>query len=168
MNDIYDFTRINKDEINLTMVDLKEVVNDIIKILNGSLTDRNAIVDTTLCQDQIITNRGMLFLVLRNLVENGVKYNTSEQPRIEITLDETANAYLFKVKDNGIGIPQAYHQRVFELFKRLHNREDFQGSGLGLSISRKIVQRLQGEIGVDSIEGKGATFLFTLPKLHVN
>ena len=168
VNDIYDFTRINKDEINLTMVDLKEVVNDIIKILNGSLTDRNAIVDTTLCQDQIITNRGMLFLVLRNLVENGVKYNTSEQPRIEITLDETANAYLFKVKDNGIGIPQAYHQRVFELFKRLHNRKDFQGSGLGLSISRKIVQRLQGEIGVDSIEGKGATFWFTLPKLHVN
>ena len=84
----------------------------------------------------------MLFLILRNLLENGLKYNRSDRPQVEISVECVGNVDHWEIRDNGLGIAPQYHQRIFELFKRLHNREEFQGSGLGLSITRKVVNRL--------------------------
>jgi len=116
----------------------------------------------------IVTNRGMLFVLLRNLIENGIKYNNSTHPIIKIKLDENENFFTFSVSDNGIGIEQKYHDRIFGLFKRLHNRESYEGSGLGLSISKKVVNRLNGEIWLESVSDNGSTFYFTIPKVNLN
>ncbi|MBC8046057.1 MAG: PAS domain-containing sensor histidine kinase, partial [Fimbriimonadaceae bacterium] len=97
--------------------------------------------------------------------ENAVKYNTSLNPQIHIQMHNGNDQYTWYVKDNGIGIEPQYHDRIFEMFKRLHNREIYQGSGLGLSITKKIINKLDGEIGVISEEGKGSTFWFSIPKV---
>lgn len=165
ISSVYDFTRINKEHIDLTKFNPEDVINDILKILSIPIAEKHAEIIVQLEAQQIISNRGMLFIVLRNLIENSLKYNTSPKPKIIIKLEEADRMFLWTIKDNGIGIDPRYQQRIFELFKRLHNRESYEGSGLGLSISKKIIHKLQGEIGVISAENEGAEFWFTLPKI---
>ncbi len=103
---------------------------------------------------------------LKYLIENGIKYNDQAQPQVAITYQKESD-HLFKISDNGIGIPKEYHQKVFRMFKRLHSRGEFTGSGLGLSIVSKIVQRMGGSITLTSEMGKGSTFLIRLPAIDV-
>jgi signal transduction histidine kinase len=165
ISSVYEFTRINKEDIDLTKFNPEDLINDILKILHIPISEKKADIVLQLELPQIISNRGMLFIVLRNLVENSLKYNNSEKPKIIIRLEDADKMLLWTIKDNGIGIDPRYQQRIFELFKRLHNRESYEGSGLGLSISKKIIHKLQGEIGVISAENEGAEFWFTLPKI---
>lgn len=105
-------------------------------------------------------------LVLEHLTRNGLQYCRQQAPRVEIQLSKKEKVWLFNVKDNGIGIDPVYHDRIFEMFKRLNSRDEFQGSGLGLAICKKIINRLGGEINLESSLGQGANFSFTIP-LHI-
>jgi signal transduction histidine kinase len=100
--------------------------------------------------------------LFQNLLGNAIKYRTSEPPRIEISAQPSDHGWRFFVRDNGIGIAPVYHQRIFTLFQRLHAQE-YPGTGVGLALCRSIVQGHGGNIWVESEEGKGATFIFTLP-----
>lgn len=104
-----------------------------------------------------------LVQVFQNLVANALKYRSREAPVVQISAREAAHEWIFAVRDNGIGIEPRYHERIFEIFRRLHGH-DLPGSGLGLSISRAIVERHGGRIWVESELGAGATFYFMLPK----
>ena len=105
-------------------------------------------------------------ILFQNLLSNAIKFKSpTEIPRIHITSEPFENGYLFKVSDNGVGISIDHRERIFVIFQRLHSRDKYAGTGIGLSISQKIVRQFGGKIWVESEEGKGATFCFTLPQI---
>jgi signal transduction histidine kinase len=102
--------------------------------------------------------------VLQNLVSNAIKFRGPEDPRIEILARESAREWIIAVKDNGIGIDLKYQAKLFQMFSRLHTGEKYPGTGIGLAISKKIVERHGGMIWVESDGESGSTFFFTIPK----
>jgi PAS domain S-box-containing protein len=101
--------------------------------------------------------------LLKNLISNAIKFNTSQKPVVTISSVEEDGSIRVAVADNGIGIDPRYRERIFELFERLHPQEEFEGTGAGLAICKKIVEGFGGRIWVESEAGKGSTFYFTLP-----
>lgn len=102
--------------------------------------------------------------VLQNLIENGIKYNRSSPPRVSVTAECQDSKWVFAVADNGIGIDPRHHERIFEIFRRLHTYTQVPGTGIGLALCRRIVERHGGRIWVESRPGEGSTFYFTLPE----
>jgi light-regulated signal transduction histidine kinase (bacteriophytochrome) len=106
-----------------------------------------------------------LQIVFRNLIGNAVKFNNKPDPTVEIGFQIAENnMYLFHVKDNGIGIGKDFFDKVFVIFQRLHRREEYEGTGAGLAIVKKIIETNKGKIWIESEVGKGSTFFFTIPK----
>jgi light-regulated signal transduction histidine kinase (bacteriophytochrome) len=104
--------------------------------------------------------------LFQNLLANAVKFHGPDPPRIRVEAVERGGEWLFSVKDNGIGIDAKYSEQIFEIFKRLHTRSEYPGTGIGLAICRKVVGRHGGRIWVESELGRGATFYWTLPVLE--
>ena len=110
-------------------------------------------------------NETQLKVVFRNLIGNAIKFNNKPNPVVEIGFRNAENnSYLFSVKDNGIGIEKEFQEKIFVIFQRLHRREEYEGSGAGLAIVKKIIELHKGSLWVESELGKGSTFSFTLPK----
>jgi chemotaxis family two-component system sensor kinase Cph1 len=110
-------------------------------------------------------NEIQLQIVFRNLIGNAIKFNDKHDPRVEIGFRIAENnMYLFHVKDNGIGIAKDFFEKVFVIFQRLHRREEYEGTGAGLAIVKKIIETHKGRIWIESDLGKGSTFFFTIPK----
>ena len=107
---------------------------------------------------------GLLVVVFKNLIENSIKFNKNDTPIVRIKHWDNSTHYYFSVEDNGIGISQAYHHQVFEMFKRLHSRDKFTGSGIGLSISKKVVQQLDGDIVIAKSDSNGTILEFCIHK----
>jgi light-regulated signal transduction histidine kinase (bacteriophytochrome) len=105
--------------------------------------------------------------LFQNLIGNAIKFRGSEPPRIHVSAGRNGKGWIFSVRDNGIGIAPEYSKRIFIIFQRLHSREKYAGTGIGLAICQKIVERHGGRIWVESEAGKGATFYFTLPASKV-
>ena len=101
--------------------------------------------------------------VFQNLVGNALKFRGTEAPRIHVHAEPDGGMWRFSFKDNGIGIDPQFAERIFVIFQRLHTRREYPGSGIGLSVCKKIVERHGGRIWVESRVGQGATFHFTLP-----
>lgn len=112
---------------------------------------------------QIRGQRSQLIQLFQNLIGNAVKYHGDEPPRVQVAAEQRGGEWLFTVRDNGIGIEAQYREQVFDLFRRLHGRAEYSGTGIGLAICKKIVESLGGQIWVDSEPGGGSAFRFTLP-----
>lgn len=150
-----------KDE--KTAVDLNAIYNDSVNELQDLIDDAKAyVVANDLPKVNGYPSR--LRQVLQNLIVNALRYKSAAPPVIGISVTTLEKEYLFSVQDNGIGIAREYQAQVFEPLKRLHSRDEIEGSGLGLAACRRIVEAHGGRIWVESQEGEGATFFFTLPK----
>lgn len=101
--------------------------------------------------------------LFQNLIGNAIKFRSQEMPQIHVSARPEGKEWIFSVRDNGIGIDPQFHDRIFVLFQRLHGREEYPGTGIGLTVSKKIVERHGGRIWLDSEPGKGTTFYFTIP-----
>jgi signal transduction histidine kinase len=139
------------------------VMEDVLMALEQVITDRGAVVT----HDDLPVVRGnapQLTQLLLNLIGNAIKYCEATPPTVEIsTRRQPEGAWLFEVRDNGIGIPEKERDKVFDPFKRLHASSRYEGTGLGLAICKKIIERHDGTIWVKSKEGEGTSFFFTLP-----
>ena len=104
-------------------------------------------------------------MAIQNLVSNALKYRSDSKPSVRITATEETAYWRISVEDNGIGIAKKFQAQIFGIFKRLHDRTEYPGTGIGLAICQKIVERQGGRIWVESEPGSGSTFFFTLPRL---
>lgn len=136
---------------------------------------RNALADLTVTIEQsgaevthgplpmVMADSSQLEQIFQNLIGNAVKFAAGGPPRVHISADRVGEQWIFSVRDNGIGIDPRYHERIFGIFQRLHSREAYPGTGIGLSVCKRIVERHGGRIWVESAEGQGSTFYFSVP-----
>lgn len=154
-----------EENISFAEVDLNDVVG---KLRNSSeifFENENGKIETKGTMPTIQSNASMMHLILSNLIKNGLKYNESEQPTVRIEHKAKGAMNEIRVIDNGIGIDPAYHEKIFETFKRLHTRDEYTGSGMGLSIVKLLIEKLGGSVAVESEVGKGTSFVLSFPKL---
>ena len=144
-------------------VDLNQILEQVRQSLEVKILEENVSLHV---KDLPNTygSASLLSSVFKNLIENAIKFNTCGHPKIEIDYKEENNKYLFSIKDNGIGVKGDFKESIFEMFNRLNIRNEFQGSGMGLSICKKIIELHKGEIWVENNKSEGSTFYFTIPK----
>ena len=153
---------VENDELEL--IDTHEVIAEVITSLQVLIEEKKAVVEIEELP-RVKAHKAHFFLIFKNLIENGIKYNESEGPQIRISFSMGKNGkdYVFKVKDNGIGVSPRYHEQIFEMFRRLNSRKKYTGSGMGLAICQKIIHRYGGEIWIRSEENVGSTFYISFP-----
>ena len=162
--DLLDFSRVGKTEDNLEEINLNKLITEILSLYQKKIQEKKAKIKfgqlPTVCSFHT-----PLMQIFQNLISNGLKYQPPGQiPQIDISSEETSVFWKFSVKDNGIGIDQQYFDKIFIIFQRLHSKDEYSGTGMGLAITKKIVESLGGKIWVDSAEGLGSTFYFTIAK----
>lgn len=164
IQEVLEYSRADDRSKNqLTETNLNELVDQVQQAILTDIKEQNVEIKIVNPSPDFHTSISQMFLVLKNLVSNGIKYNTASKKIIEIGYLDQGERHLFYVKDNGIGIEPEYRDQIFEMFKRLHNKQEYQGSGLGLAICKKIVLNMGGEIWCESSQA-GSTFYFNLPK----
>nr|MBA3704593.1 PAS domain-containing sensor histidine kinase [Bacteroidota bacterium] len=158
---LLEYSRINRIK-PFEEIDVENVIDEILNNLHSLMVGNNVIVKIkeklpSICGDSVLI--GQLF---QNLISNAIKFKGNEPPEIIISGKKVNNEYLFSVKDNGIGIQKEYAEKIFVIFQRLHTKEEYPGTGIGLAICKKIVERHGGRIWMESELGKGSTFYFTI------
>lgn len=162
--DLLDFSRIGKQDNEKEMLDLKDLVNEVCLLQRKSMEEKSAHIITR-SLPVIHHFKAPLTQVFQNLINNALKYSRENiPPRVEIAAEESGTHWTFTVKDNGIGISTDYYDKIFIIFQRLHAKEEYNGTGMGLAIVKKIVENMGGKIWLTSVEGEGTTFYFTLLK----
>ncbi|HEY0680910.1 MAG TPA: MHYT domain-containing protein [Steroidobacter sp.] len=131
--------------------------------LRQSIKERNAVI-TVEPLPTVLGYGTQLTQLFQNLIGNALKYCNRQQPEVHVSAAATPDHWIFSVRDNGIGIEPQYFERIFQMFKRLHTREQYSGTGIGLALCKKIVSRHRGQIWVESQPGKGSNFHFTIPR----
>jgi signal transduction histidine kinase len=163
INGLLEYSRVDNRGARFVPLEMDDAVKDTLVSLKASIEESAATVvaDPLPC---ITGDRRQMVQLLQNIIGNAVKFHGPEPVRVHISYREENKEWVFLVSDNGIGINPKYADRIFEVFQRLHTVSEFPGTGIGLAICKKIVERHGGRIWVESEEGKGATFLFTIPK----
>jgi signal transduction histidine kinase len=163
VTDLLNYSRVSRgDEVDFEKVDLREVVAEALVNLQGSIGDSDAEI---YCGELpcVAGDQGQLVQVVQNLIGNSIIYHGPLPPQIAVEAAQRYKHWEISVRDNGIGIAPEHFERIFEIFKRLHNRSKYPGTGIGLAVCRKIVERHNGKIWVESQPGHGSVFRFTLP-----
>jgi PAS domain S-box-containing protein len=166
LSDLLAYTEIrSRDDEPLEVVDLNVVIENVRRNLKASIDESGAVVTSDLLP-LLRVHRAHFQPLFQNLIGNAIKYRSAQPPRIHISVQEVDSELRFTVSDNGIGIEPEYHKQIFEVFRRLHGRK-IPGTGVGLAICQRVVERYGGRIWVESRAGQGAAFLFTLPSVAV-
>ena len=162
VTDVLEFSRIDANmSAPATPVNVWDLADKFCRERSVELKRDNATVEI-IGTAEVCAPEAYLSQVLSNLVDNGLKYNTSPFPRVRVDISQEDDTAIIRVSDNGIGIAPEYHELVFEMFKRLHTGDEYPGTGLGLAVCKKVVERLGGTIALESAEGEGSTFTVTV------
>ncbi len=162
INDLLDYSRVTTRAKPLEMTDSEMILDRVLQNLQVSIEESHANISRDPLP-KVMADPAQLTRLLQNLIGNAIKFRGDSPPEIHINAEKYNGEYLFSVRDNGIGIETQYKDRIFVVFQRLHTRREYSGSGMGLAICRKIVERHGGRIWVDSEPEKGSTFYFTIP-----
>jgi light-regulated signal transduction histidine kinase (bacteriophytochrome) len=163
LDDMLEFSRVDSEGRPFEKVNMNEVLNLVEQNLDRALKESNATI-TNDPLPMVMADQVQMMGLLQNLIANAIKFcRPGESPKIHVSATNTDSEWTFSVADNGIGISEEQLERIFQMFHRLHSEQEYPGTGIGLAISKKIVERHGGRIWVESEEGKGATFYFTIP-----
>jgi signal transduction histidine kinase len=162
VQDLLAFSRVGRQGKDVKVNDCNEIVKAALKNLQASIEESGAQV---VCSrlPSVVADGSLLLQVFQNLIGNAIKFRGSQPAVIHLNAEKQGREWIFSVADNGIGIAPEYAEMVFVIFKRLHTREEYPGSGIGLAICKKIIEEHGGRIWVESQTGRGAAFKFTIP-----
>ncbi|MGE5400924.1 MAG: PAS domain S-box protein [Ignavibacteriales bacterium] len=162
IEDLLAYSRVASKKAPFVQTDLNVVMSEIMRDMQVAIIKQNAKIKF---QKLPVIKADPLQIrhVFQNLIQNAIKFRAKDDPVIQIIAEKKGHEWLFGVKDNGIGIDMEFHEKIFVIFQRLHEKEKYPGTGIGLSICKKIIEHHGGRIWVESEAGKGTTFLFTLP-----
>ncbi len=164
VNDLLQYSRIDSQPMDREETDMNEVTAQVTEELNLSILEAGAKLEVKPLPI-IRADKAQMKQLLTNLISNAIKFHRyDERPKVEMSASEHDGEFVFKVRDNGIGIDPKYGDKLFKMFSRLHTRDEYPGTGIGLAISKKIVERHGGKIWFESGPGRGTTFFFALPK----
>lgn len=164
LDDLYAFAQNNRKVLQVESIQMEAFMANLLQKIDVAIKESKAEVHYKSNHNTINADPIKLNQLLQNLILNGLKFQKADnQPIINISLSEQGKNWLFKVSDNGIGMDEKFSDKVFMIFKRLHKKEEFEGTGIGLAICQKIVEQHGGKIWFNSTLGKGTTFFFTIP-----
>lgn len=161
IDDILEFAKANSDA-STSRVDVQAVAESVLRYLQEAIHESGAKV-TLHALPSVQGNEQLLFRLFLNLIGNALKYHGTSTPHIQVSASRDGENWVFSVSDNGIGIDPKYHDQIFDPFRRLHSRSEYQGTGVGLATCKRIVEQQSGRIWVTSQPGMGSTFYFTMP-----
>jgi light-regulated signal transduction histidine kinase (bacteriophytochrome) len=143
-------------------VDCREVLAEALANLSENIVSSGAEI-THGEMPEVVADRILLLQVFQNLIANAIKFRAADTPMVRIEAERRDRDTVFSVRDNGIGIPEQHHSQIFQIFRRLHTRDEYPGTGIGLAAVKKIVERHGGRVWVESSPGAGSAFFFSLP-----
>ena len=165
ISDLLDYSRERTQRRDLEPTNLKNVIGQALDNLKILIEENDAVVNTKDALPTVLAESSQLTRLFQNLINNAIKFRSERVPKIKVGVKSKKSEWLFSVKDNGIGIAPEFKERIFDIFRRLHSKEEYSGTGIGLAICKKIVTGYDGRIWVESEQGKGSTFYFTIPKV---
>ena len=165
IRDMLEYSKVTRAEIALVPVSVRSALAEAKAALSADFEKTGAVLEESTPLPGVTGNIRLLTQVLTNLIGNAIKFTKpGERPRVTIAAQEYGNLVRIAVTDNGIGIAPEYQQQIFKMFERLHSASEYPGTGIGLAIAQKAMERMNGRVGVESASGEGSTFWIELPK----
>ena len=165
INDLLAFSRVSTRGNPFEPTDSEAVLEQTLTGLRMAVEESGALI-THDPLPVVMADASQLAQVFQNLISNAIKFHGDDPPKVHISAERQRDDWVFSVKDNGIGIEPQYFDRIFVIFQRLHGRTEYPGTGIGLAVSKRIVERHGGRIWLESEPGKGSTFYFTVPAIQ--
>ena len=151
IEDVLEYSKLSRgNNVPTASFSLKTIIAEIISSISAFLQSKNATVELVSPLPDFTGNRAKIFILFKNLIENGIRYNEQQHPIVKIDCKQEKDTCSIFIEDNGIGIEEEYFEKVFQMFTRLHNHATYEGTGLGLSLCKKIVEEYEGTISLES------------------
>lgn len=165
IDDLLDYSRLERSQLRKDRVKIKDLIKSVLSIYNADLETANFKTNINTADIEISADSKGLTIALRNLIENAIKFTKGKaEPLIQIKVEENDLSWIISVNDNGIGFDMKYHQKIFDIFHRLQRVEDYPGTGIGLAMVSKAMQRMNAKVWAESSVGTGSTFYLEIPK----
>ena len=165
INDLLTYSRVGTRGKPLQTTYCEAVIDQSLDNLKLAIENCGAVI-THDPLPSVMADESQLVQLFQNLIDNAIKFRGDQPPRVHVGVESKDGEWVFSVRDNGIGIDPEHFDRIFVIFQRLHGKQEYAGTGMGLATSKKIVERHAGRIWVESKPGKGATFYFTMPNIR--
>jgi len=165
VSDLLEYSRVGSEDAGFSTFAVQEQMDYVLETLQETIDETGTKITMDEMPKTLRANPVRFSRLMQNLIGNAIKYRHAERaPKIHVGVQEQGNNWLFSVKDNGLGIKEEYLDQIFVIFKRLHNKNEYSGTGIGLAVCKKIVENFDGQLSVESEFGEGSTFSFTIPK----